>query len=141
MLALHKNLLAVSALLPILASAGPAAQAADAPAPHLRAVALTTAPEVGKDAVAVTFRTDGRLPRRANGKSIDGRAVVLQSGSASIGTLRAGRSCYVAYTDRGRLKVGNRYAVEIDMGTARVTRKLTLTRGTAATRRGAQLGC
>jgi hypothetical protein len=140
MIPANKKLLALTALIPALA-AGPAAQAADAPTPHVKAIVLTTAPEIGKDAVAVSFRTDARVGRKANGRSLDGRVVVLQSGSASIVTLRGGTSCYVAYTDRGHLKLGRRYAVEVDMGKARVTRRLVLRRGGKAAGRGARIGC
>jgi hypothetical protein len=138
------KLLALTALLPVLALAGPAAQAAEAPpTPNVEAVSLETAGVVSDKTIAVYFRTDRRIPRKqSNGKSLDAHALVLQTGSASISTLRGGTSCYVAYMPRLRTKVGSRYAVEIHVGSKTVlAKKLVLRKGTKASSRGSNVGC
>jgi hypothetical protein len=135
-----KNLLPLIALLGALA-AGTTAQAADAPTPKVQGMSLETVSTVGKDTVAVYFRTDSRIGRKANRKSLDGYASVLQAGSSSISTLRGGTTCYVGYAPQLHLKVGNKYAVEVVIGDKHVLRHLTLKKGTKASSHGSAVGC
>ena len=135
-----KKILPLIALLAALA-AGATAQAAQAPTPHVEAVSLETAPSVGKKTVAIYFRTDSRIGRKANRKSLDGYVGVLQSGTSSISTLRGGTSCYVGYAPQLRLKVGNKYAVEVVIAGKTVTKMVTLKNGSKATSHGSNVGC
>ena len=133
-----KKILPLIALLAALA-AGSTAQAADAPAPKVQGMSLETVPTVGKNTVAVYFRTDRRIGRKANRKSLDGYTSVLQAGTSSIS--RGGTSCYVGYAPQLRLKIGNKYAVEVVIGDKHVLRHLTLKKGTKASSHGSAVGC
>ena len=69
-------------------------------------------------------------------KSLDAYAGVLQTGTASVSTLRGGSTRYVAYMPKLRLKVGKKYAIEIVISGKTFNRTVTLKRGTAATAHG-----
>jgi hypothetical protein len=135
-----KKILPLIALLAALA-AGATAQAAQAPTPKIVSASLETAPSVDKKTVAVYFRTDTRIGRKDNRKSLDAYVGVLQAGTSSISTLRGGTSCYVGYAPQLRLKVGNKYAVEFVIHGKRVLKTLTLKKGSKATSHGSNVGC
>ena len=135
-----KKILPLIVLLVAL-TAGATAQAAGSSAPRIVSASLETAPSVDKKTVAVYFKTDKRIGRKDNRKSLDGYVGVLQAGTSSISTLRGGTTCYVGYAPQLRLKVGNKYAVEIVIEGKRVLKTLTLKKGSKATSHGSNVGC
>ena len=137
----RNKLLTVTALVAGLAAVPTAAQASTAtsyktPAPKVVAVSLETAPTVGDKTVALYFRTNTRIGRKANGKSLDAYAGVLQTGTGSVSTLRGGSTRYVTYLPKLRLKVGKKYAIEIVISGKTFNRTVTLKKGTMATAHG-----
>jgi hypothetical protein len=125
----HTNFLAAGAAVLIAAAAiaGPqVAAASTAAAPHVTAVALDTAPDVAKGTVAIYFRTDGKIPRKAGGGSLLATAGRRSAQEASVSTFKAGTRCYVAYTKRGALKLGAKSSVHIAIAGSETTKRVTL---------------
>src|SRR5262245_2425398 len=102
------RVLAAATALTLAATAAAPAMAADAAGPQLTAKSpiLFVDNQIGKGAVAIAFRTDTPLDRKANGKSIDGSAGV-KGHRNSLGTLvKGGKPAYIAYV--GGVSVGGR---------------------------------
>jgi len=133
----------------LTATAAPLARAADNPSPKLvkGSPILFVDNEIGKGTVAVAFRTDEKLDRKSNGKSIDGSAGV-KGHRNSLGTfVKAGKPSYIAYVSGvsvggggQRLKVGHRYQVTISIGGAKVKRTVELQPNTKESAVQRQLG-
>ena len=142
-------LAAVSALALTAATAAPLAGAADNPAPKLvkGSPILFVDNEIGKGTVAVAFRTDQPLDRKANGKSIDGRAGVKAHSNSLATFVKDKKPAYIAYVGGvsvagggEHLKVGHRYKVTISLGHQEVTRTVQLRPNTKESAVQRQLG-
>jgi hypothetical protein len=142
------RILAAVTALALTATAAPLAGAAYKPAPKLvkGSPILFVDNEIGKGTVAVAFRTDRKLDRKSNGKSIDGRAGV-KGHSNSLATFAKGKPAYVAYVGGvsvsgggEHLKVGHRYKVTINLGGQEITRTVKLQPNTKESAVERQLG-
>jgi hypothetical protein len=110
-----------------------AAPAVAADTPKVTAVSLEKASD---GQVAIFFRTDGAAPRKPGG-GIKGSAGLKSAQEASIGTFRAGKHCYVAYTKARGLKLGAQSKVHVALAGHETTKTLTL----KADANGRSIGC
>lgn len=145
------RILAAATALTLAATATPvAALAADNPTPKLskNSPVLFVDNEINKGTIAVAFRTDHPLDRKANGKSIKGDAGV-KGHRNSLGTFAKadGKYAYIAYISGvsvggggQHLKVGHRYQVTIDLGATEVKRTVKLQPNTKESAVKRQLG-
>ena len=127
------RLLAAATALTLAATAAPLAVAAGYNSPQLssKSPILFVDNAIGKGTVAIAFRTDQPLDRKANGKSIAGDAGV-KGHRNSLSTFVKDKA-YIAYVSGvsvggggQRLKVGHRYQVTISIGGAKVKRTVEL---------------
>jgi hypothetical protein len=103
----------VAATVVAAAAVATPALAADSPARLVGAPVASMAPAVGNHTVAVVFRTNRELDRRASGGLRGG--VRLNGHPASISTLRSagGRHYYVAYVRDAQARPGRKAAVRV----------------------------
>lgn len=142
------RILAAATALALAATAAPIAAAADSTA-HLtgKSPILFVDNQIGKGAIAVAFRTDQPLDRKANGKSIDGDAGVKGHRNSLSTFVKGDKPSYIAYISGvsvggggQHLKVGHRYQVTIDLGDQKVTRTVKLQPNTKESAVKRQLG-
>ena len=133
---------------PIAATAAPIAAAAGS-TPHLtsKSPILFVDNEIGKDTIAIAFRTDKPLDRKANGKSIDGDAGVKGHLNSLSTLVKGAKPAYIAYVGGvsvggagQHLQVGHRYQVTIDVGDQKITRTVKLQANTKQAKVKRQLG-
>jgi hypothetical protein len=117
-------------ILAVIVALGLSAPAvASAPAPKVTSVSLETATDgVPKGTVAIYFRTDRPLPRKAGG-SILATAGLRKAQEASVATHNSRTRTYVAFTRARGLDVGERTTVHIAIDGREITRTVTLRRG------------
>ena len=129
------RILAAVAALALTATAAPLAAAADDSTPQLskKSPILFVDNEIGKGTIAVAFRTDKPLDRKANGKSIDGDAGVKGHRNSLSTFKKGGTPAYIAYISGvsvggggQHLLVGHRYQVTISIGDQQVKRTVVL---------------
>ena len=141
------RILAAATALTLAATAAPLAGAAGYNRPQLskKSPILFVDNEIGKGTIAVAFRTDKPLDRKANGKSIAGDAGV-KGHRNSLSTFVKDKA-YIAYVSGvsvggggQRLKVGHRYQVTISIGGAKVKRTVELQPNTKESAVQRQLG-
>jgi hypothetical protein len=127
------RILAAATALALAATAAPLATAAGTSTPKLskKSPILFVDYEIGKGTIAVAFRTDQPLDRKANGKSIDGNAGVKgHRNSLSSFVKDKAYIAYIAGVSVGgggqRLKVGHRYQVTISFGDTQVKKTVEL---------------
>jgi hypothetical protein len=142
------RILAAATALALAATAAPIAAAA-ASTPHLtsKSPILFVDNEIGKGTVAIAFRTDKPLDRKANGKSIDGDAGVKGHRNSLSTLVKGAKPAYIAYVGgvsvggRGQhLQVGHRYQVTIEIGDQKITRTVKLQANTKQSKVKRQLG-
>jgi hypothetical protein len=120
----------------LISAAAALTLAAPAVAADTAKVTAASLEQASDGQVAIFFRTDGAVPRKANG-SIRGTAGVKSAQEASIATFRAGTHCYVAYTKAPGLKVGAKAKVHVALAGHETTKRVTLKKGAD----GASIGC
>ncbi|MGZ4268890.1 MAG: hypothetical protein ACXVSX_06725 [Solirubrobacteraceae bacterium] len=133
----------------ITLAAGPAA-AAQAPAPQLAAgPMLFVDPSLGKDTVAIAFRTDAALAHKGKG-TLDGGAGLKGAPHSILTFSKKARRCYLSFVGPyyrlsghgdGRLFVGHRYAVTLELAGTTATRRVTLRKRTTEKAVARALGC
>jgi hypothetical protein len=143
------RILAAVTALALTATAAPLAAAADDSTPQLskKSPILFVDNAIGKGTIAVAFRTDKPLDRKANGKSIDGDAGVKGHGN-SLSTFKKGSTpAYIAYISGvsvggggQHLTVGHRYQVTISIGDQTIKRSVVLKPNTKESAVKRQLG-
>jgi hypothetical protein len=142
------RILAAATALALAATAAPIAAAA-ASTPHLtsKSPILFVDNEIGKGTVAIAFRTDKPLDRKANGKSIDGDAGVKGHRNSLSTLVKGAKPAYIAYVGgvsvggRGQhLQVAHRYQVTIEIGDQKITRTVKLQANTKQSKVKRQLG-
>jgi hypothetical protein len=143
----HRIIAAASALT-LAATAAPLAAAADS-TPQLtkKSPILFVDNAIGKGTVAVAFRTDKPLDRKANGKSIDGNAGVKGHRNSLSTLVKGSKPAYIAYVagvsvggGGEHLKVGHRYKVTITISDQTITRTVKLEPNTKESAVKRQLG-
>jgi hypothetical protein len=117
----------ISTLTIAAAVAAPAAAQADTAPQLAKAPVLFVDPSLGKDTVAIAFRTTAPLGRKSNGLSLAGGAG-LKGGVHSIMTFSEQPPMYLSFLGPHvtNLKVGHRYAVTVQLGDTQVTRRVVL---------------
>ena len=142
------RILAAATALALAATAAPIAAAADS-TPHLtnKSPILFVDNAIGKGTIAVAFRTDKPLDRKANGKSIDGDAGVKGHRNSLSTFVKSGKPAYIAYIGGvsvggggQHLEVGHRYQVTIEIGDQKITRTVKLQANTKQAKVKRQLG-
>jgi hypothetical protein len=143
------RILAAVTALALTATAAPLAAAADDSTPQLtkKSPILFVDNEIGKGTIAVAFRTDQPLDRKANGKSIAGDAGV-KGHRNSLSTFKKGSTpAYIAYISGvsvggggQHLEVGHRYQVTISIGDQTIKRSVVLKPNTKESAVKRQLG-
>ena len=87
--------------------------------------------------LALYFRTDHAIGRKANGKSLDASAGLHGPTEQSVGTENAAKHCYVSYLRGGKVTVGAKHNVHVMISGTETVRSVRTARDDG----GAAIGC